>query len=139
MARTLFDEAPRRSNPNVPARAGDDPLTSYIGGYARDVGSLMSGGSYSDFVASRNEAMDGWYSTIMESVPVVRNIHGALLGRDQAMDYMSANGLGWKDVQGYNASKLTSPISNNLGGALSTGARYVNNVANDLGKLYSKE
>lgn len=119
-----------------------EPVTAfrdYADGYVNDVKNLVTGGSYSDFVAGRNDAMDGWYSTIMDSVPFVRNIHNALLGRESAKDYLDENNLTWKDAKGYNVGKLTANISNNLGGAIATGSKYLKNASNDLGKLYSKE
>lgn len=117
-----------------PVRAG----RGYVKGYFSDIGDLLGGGSYSDFTRSRNDAMDGWYSTIMDSVPLVRNVHNALLKREEASDYLDNNGISWNDAQGYNIAKLTSGISNNLGGALATSSKYLTNIHNDLGKLYAK-
>lgn len=119
-----------------------EPVTAfrdYVKNGVNDMSDLISGGSYSDFTASRNNAMDGWYSTVMDSVPIVRNIHNALLGRESAKDYLDENGLTWNDAKGYNVNKLTANISNNLGGAIATGSKYLNNLSNDLGKLYAKE
>lgn len=110
----------------------------YVKGYVSDIGDLLNGGSYSDFARSRDDAMDGWYSTVMDAVPFVRNVHNALLKRDEASDYLDNNNLSWKDAQGYNIAKLTSGISSNLGGALATSSKYLTNIHNDLGKLYSK-
>lgn len=120
-------------------KAVAEPVGNYFSKGFSDMADLVSGGSYSDFVSSRNDATDGWYSTIMDAVPLVRNVHNALLGRDSAKDYMDNNGLSWKDFQGYNTAKVTSNISNNLGGAIATSSKYLKNVNTDLGKLYANE
>lgn len=114
-------------------------ITNYFKSGFQDMGKMLSGGSYSDFTRDRNEATDGWYSTLMDAFPLVGNIHRAILGRDSAKDYMDQNGLSWSDMLGYNTSKITANISNNLGGAIATGSKYLNNMSNDLGKLYAKE
>lgn len=110
-----------------------------VGGFRRlnDVwNSATSAKSYSDFSRMMNEHTDGWYGTAASAIPFVNNIHNALLGRDEQKDYLDENGLDWGDSQGYNAAKINFGISNNLA-TLSNGGQYLQNIANDLGKLYS--
>lgn len=123
--------------------------------YAKNTGSMMISGikdtynsikdlatgerDYSQVVADANEKTDGWFSTVANSVPIFNGVHNNLLGRDYAKDYMDNNGLSWKDMQGYNASKILGQASGGVSQLASTGARWLKNINNDLGKLYSSE
>lgn len=95
--------------------------------------------NYNQVVMDANEKTDGWYSTVVNSVPLLNGVHNNLLGRDYAKDYMDANGLSWKDIQGYNASKILGQASGGVSQLAGTGARWLKNINNDLGKLYSSE
>lgn len=123
--------------------------------YAKNTGSMMISGikdtynsikdlatgerDYSQVVSDANEKTDGWYSTVVNSVPIVNGLHNNMLGRDYAKDYMNNNDLSWKDMQGYNANKILGQASGGVSQLASTGARWLKNINNDLGKLYSSE
>lgn len=94
---------------------------------------------YSQVVSDANEKTDGWYSTVVNSVPVLNGVHNNLLGRDYAKDYLDNNGLSWKDAQGYNVSKILGQASSGISSLVGTGSRWLKNINNDLGKLYSSE
>lgn len=94
---------------------------------------------YSQVVKDANEKTDGWYSTVANSVPILNGVHNNLLGRDYAKDYMNNNNLNWDDIQGYNASKILGQASGGVSQLAGTGARWLKNINNDLGKLYSSE
>lgn len=92
---------------------------------------------YSDFSRMMNQHTDGWYGTAANALPIVTNVHNALLGRDEQKDYLNENGMDWDQVQGYNAAKINFGISNNISSLANAGGNYLQNVSNDLGKLYS--
>lgn len=94
---------------------------------------------YSQVVSDANEKTDGWYSTVVNSVPVLNGLHNNMLGRDFAKDYLNNNGLSWHDVQGYNASKILGQASSGVSSLVGTGSRWLKNINNDLGKLYTSE
>lgn len=111
---------------------------TYMAGKALREGIINAAHSsdYSDFVAKSNEATDGWYSTIANSVPVVSGIHNAVLNRDSSLDYLNNNGLSWGDVPGYKSNSLTQGTSSGIGSA----GRDVGKIAagiHDLGEFYS--
>lgn len=123
--------------------------------YAKKTGSMMVSGikdtynsvkdlvtgerDYSQIVSDANEKTDGWYSTVVNSVPFVNGVHNSLLGRDYAKDYMKNNNLSWDDMQGYNVAKILGQASGGVSQLAGTGARWLKNMNNDLGKLYSSE
>lgn len=98
---------------------------------------LFGSSDYSDFVRKANQGSDGWYSTIANGLPFVKDFHNALLGRDSAKDYLENNGLSWKDMQGYNDVSLLGRSSSGVSGLANQGGTYLSNIGNDLGKLYS--
>lgn len=115
-------------------------ITSGIKDTYNSVKDLMTGErDYSQVVADANEKTDGWYSTVANSIPIFNGVHNNLLGRDYAKDYMDNNNLDWKHIQGYNANKILGQASGGVSQLASTGARWLKNVNNDLGKLYSSE
>lgn len=93
--------------------------------------------SYSDFTKRYNQLTDGWYSTIAGGIPLLSNLHNALLGRDSAKDYLDNNGMSWEDMQGYNDIKLLGRTSSAISGLANHSTSYLSNIGNDLGKLYS--
>lgn len=92
---------------------------------------------YSDFVRNANGNTDGWFSTIANGIPILKDLHNALLGRDSAKDYLDNNGLGWEDMEGYNDIKLLGRTNSAVSGLAQSGGTYLSNIASDLGKLYS--
>lgn len=117
-----------------------DMMVSGIKDTYNSVKDLMTGErDYSQVVADANEKTDGWYSTVVNSVPIVNGLHNNMLGRDYAKDYMANNDLSWKDMQGYNVNKILGQASGGVSQLASTGARWLKNINNDLGKLYSSE
>ena len=62
--------------------------------------------NYSDFVRNANVSTNGWYSTLANGLPFVKDLHNAVLGRDSAEDYLKNNNLTWGDMEGYNDIKL---------------------------------
>lgn len=102
------------------------------------VAANTSGASnYSDFVSNANQSSDGWYSVAANGIPIIKDIHNALLGRDSAKDYLNENGLSWSDMKGYNDMKLLGRASQGVSGLTQTGSTWLNNMGSDLGKLYS--
>lgn len=95
--------------------------------------------NYSQVVSDANERTDGWFSTVANSIPLFNGIHNNLLGRDYAKDYLNNNGLSWSDVQGYNAPKILGQASSGISSLVGIGSRWLKNINNDLGKLYSSE
>lgn len=95
-----------------------------------------SSGSYSDYVSKANERTNGWYGTVANSVPIVNNVHNALLGRDSALDYLNNSGLSWSDLPGYQSSRLTNGTSNAISDAAHTIGKIMDGK-NDLYEFYA--
>lgn len=93
--------------------------------------------SYSDFTSRYNQLTKGLYSTFANGIPLLSNMHNALLGRDSAEDYLKNNGLDWKDMEGYNDYKLLGRTNSAINGLSNQIGSYLTNIGNDLGKLYS--
>lgn len=113
------------------------PVSDLAGGLRKHeerLDELFTGNNdYSDFVSTANENTDGWYSTIMDSIPIVNNIHNSVLGRDSAIDYLNNTGLSWSDIPGYNTSKLTGRTSANV----NEGLRSAYKIADGQHDLYA--
>lgn len=95
--------------------------------------------NYSDFVRNANVSTNGWYSTLANGLPFIKDLHNAVLGRDSAEDYLKNNGMDWGDMEGYNDVKLLGRSSSGVSGLTQSGATWLNNISSDLGKLYSQQ
>lgn len=130
-----------RVNSPIPSFGANDVhdvmMHTTYGNLENLVNDIGSSSNYSDFVSKANERSSGWYSTIANGLPFVNNLHRAILGRDSAEDYLKNNGLSWGDMEGYNDIKLLGSASSNLSPVISQAGTYLQNIANDLGKLYS--
>lgn len=94
---------------------------------------IRNSGSYSDFVSNANQSSDGWYGTVANGIPYVRDLHNAVLDRDRTMDILRNTGRSWDDIIGYNSNGLTSGTGSSLG-SLTT---KIEDGVNDLFEFYT--
>lgn len=99
------------------------------------VRNASSSGSYSDFVTKSNQATDGWYGTVANAIPYVRDAHNAVLDRDRTLDVLNNTGRDWGDVLGYNSNGITAGTGSSLGNLTTK----IEDGVHDLFQFYSGE